>query len=241
MLAIFQKSVAEGPSELLSPRTPPKASRSGRWDAGSIVRKFKQANLTAVLIHFDEQNALACTSMRQRNGQELQFCSMNDVFCCFMGSLDNLPRLRQLYGLHKLSNHAQFVIEAYKTLRDRAPFPPDQVVAEMSGSFAFVIFDHSSNNIFVAGDCEGRIPLYWGKTVDDEVLAFSNDASILKAGCGTSFAPFPKGCYYSSKDGLHSYQHPTKLLKPLPHVDSQGQLCGATFRVDSQPDLAKLV
>eukprot|EP00270_Netrium_digitus_P001085 TRINITY_DN111_c0_g1_i1.p1 TRINITY_DN111_c0_g1~~TRINITY_DN111_c0_g1_i1.p1 ORF type:complete len:249 (+),score=23.61 TRINITY_DN111_c0_g1_i1:89-748(+) len=216
------------------------ASRIGRWDATSILKSFKEANASAILMQFDHQNALACATSKESFTDQLQFCSMDDIFCCFMGSLENLSRLRQLYGLHKSINDSQFVMEAYKTLRDRAPFPPDQVVAELHGAFAFVVFDHSFNRVFVAGDCEGKIPLYWGKTLDDDVLAFSNESAILKTGCGTSFAPFPPGCYYSSMDGLCSYRHPNKPLKPMQHVDSEGELCGSTFRVESQPDLANL-
>lgn len=42
-------------------------------------------------------------------------------------------------------------------------------------------------------DVDGKVPLYWGKCLDDGVLAFSDDAALLKAGTGSSFAPFPLG------------------------------------------------
>lgn len=47
------------------------------------------------------------------------------------------------------------------------------------------------------------------------------------------------GCYFTSQEGLQSFTHPTKTLKPVPHVDSEGQICGSTFRVDSQQDLSE--
>ena len=43
-------------------------------------------------------------------------------------------------------------------------------------------------------DADGSIPFFWG--VDSENhLVFSDDAGLLKTGCGNSYAPFPKGNY----------------------------------------------
>lgn len=43
-------------------------------------------------------------------------------------------------------------------------------------------------------DPHGKVPLYWGIAADGAV-AFSDDAKLLKQGCGKSFAPFPQGIY----------------------------------------------
>lgn len=48
---------------------------------------------------------------------------------------------------------------------------------------------------------------------------------------------FSSGFFFSSELGLKSFTHPKKTPKAIPHVDSQGQLCGSTFRVDSNQDL----
>lgn len=42
------------------------------------------------------------------------------------------------------------MIEAYKALRDRAPYPPNHVVGHLDGSFAFIVFDKSTSTLFVA-------------------------------------------------------------------------------------------
>ena len=71
----------------------------------------------------------------------------------FIGRLDNLSSLIRQYGLSgKATNEAMLVIEAYRTLRDRGPYPADQVVKDLSGSFAFVVFDSSTNvpSVFAA-------------------------------------------------------------------------------------------
>nr|DAD19441.1 TPA_asm: hypothetical protein HUJ06_020904 [Nelumbo nucifera] len=64
--------------------------------------------------------------------------------------LDNLGSLRQQYGLAKSANEVVLVIEAYKALRDRAPYPPSHVVGHLCGNFAFVLFDKSTSTLFVA-------------------------------------------------------------------------------------------
>lgn len=43
-----------------------------------------------------------------------------------------------------------FVIEAYRTLRDRGPYPADQVLKDMDGSFGFVLFDAKAGTVFAA-------------------------------------------------------------------------------------------
>lgn len=240
MLAIFQKSVGEAPKELLSPRITRSNSLSGRLDALEILRGFKQAHPGAVLMQFTEQHAIAYTHDHQQLLTPRQFAACDDIFCAFTGNLENLAQLRQRYGLDRHISEVNLIIEAYKTLRDRRPYPADQVIADLVGGFAFVLYDNKCKKVFVAHDAQGKVPLYWGKCLDDGVLAFSDDAQMLKAGTGSSFAPFPLGCFYSSDGGLRSFTHPDKPLKAMQHVDSEGELCGATFKVDSQHDLQQL-
>ncbi|KAM2885507.1 hypothetical protein COP2_012667 [Malus domestica] len=52
------------------------------------------------------------------------FAVKDEIFCLFEGALDNLESLRQQYGLAKSANEVILVIEAYKALRGRAPYPP---------------------------------------------------------------------------------------------------------------------
>ena len=90
------------------------------------------------------------------------FGAKDEIFCLFQGSLDNLGSLKQQYGLAKNANEVLLVIEAYKTLRDRAPYPANHVVAHLSGDFAFVVFDKSTSTLFVASvSCSFLIPFSW--------------------------------------------------------------------------------
>lgn len=78
------------------------------------------------------------------------FCGLNDIYCIFLGSLNNLWALNKQYGLSKGANEAMLVSEAYRTLRDRGPFPAHEVLKGLEGSFGFVIYDHKASNVFVA-------------------------------------------------------------------------------------------
>lgn len=78
---------------------------------------------------------------------------VDDMFCMFQGNLENWPQLRQQYGLSrsaKTANETSVVIEMYRSLRDRAPYPADQAVRALQGSFVFVLFDSTTRRIFAA-------------------------------------------------------------------------------------------
>lgn len=81
---------------------------------------------------------------------------MDDIFCIFVGTLENMFELRRHYGLSRQATEAVVLIEAYKTFRDRAPYPPDQVIKDLQGKFAFVLFDAISSNLFAA-----RVSAIW--------------------------------------------------------------------------------
>jgi asparagine synthetase B (glutamine-hydrolysing) len=75
---------------------------------------------------------------------------VDDIFCLFQGHIENVAVLKQQYGLNKTANEVIIVIEAYRTLRDRGPYPADQVVKGILGKFAFILYDSTSKATFVA-------------------------------------------------------------------------------------------
>ncbi|KHN08533.1 Stem-specific protein TSJT1 [Glycine soja] len=100
-----------------------------------------------------------------------------------MGSLANIAELRHHYGLARQATEAMIVIEAYKALRDRAPYPPDQVVKHLDGKFAFIIFDAKTYTLFKARDREGSVKFQWGMARDGSLVC-SDDPTIIREGCG---------------------------------------------------------
>lgn len=75
---------------------------------------------------------------------------VDDIFCLFQGHIENVAQLKQQYGLSKTANEVVIVLEAYRTLRDRGPYPADQVVRDIHGKFAFILYDSSAKTAFIA-------------------------------------------------------------------------------------------
>lgn len=159
----------------------------------------------------------------------------------FQGHIENIAALKQLYGLTKIANEVSIIVEAYRSLRDRGPNPPDHVLRTIKGRFAFIVYDNTSKSTFIAVDTDGDVPLYWGTDAEDNV-ALSGDIEVVKKACGKSFGPFPKGCFFTSSGGLRSFEHPLKELKAVLWDDGSGQSCGLTFVVaeDSKKETGKL-
>lgn len=230
MLAVIHKNVAKAPAELVAPDS---GGPDARCHGSEILADYKLSYPDAMAMHFDKDSFMAFSHSHQALLRPRTFSSVDDIYCMFVGILDNLPHLRQMYGLSKMINEVVLITEMYRVLRDRGPYSADQVMQDLSGSFAFVLYDSKTKTLLVASDLHGKVPFFWGIAADG-TTAFSDDAKLLKQACGKSFAPFPQGCYFSSAGGLCSYAHPKSPLKPMPRIDSQGQMCGSMFKVDSQ-------
>ncbi|CAI8593094.1 unnamed protein product [Vicia faba] len=231
MLAIFHKAFAHPPEELNSPASY-KGSKKPKLPEETLREFLSHHPHNTCSMSFGEASVLAYVrpdnpfSVHQR-----LFCGVDDIYCLFLGSLNNLSVLNKQYGLSKGTDEAMFVIEAYKTLRDRGPYPADQVVKELDGSFAFVVYDSKIGTVFAALGSDGGVKLYWGIAADGSVV-ISDDLDVVKEGCAKSFAPFPTGCMFHSEGGLMSFEHPMNKLKAMPRIDSEGVMCGANFKVD---------
>ncbi|XP_027360896.1 stem-specific protein TSJT1-like isoform X3 [Abrus precatorius] len=222
MLGIFSSAVVSPPEELVAAgsRTP-----SPKTTAGTLLKRFieNKGLDSAVSLQVGEHVRLAYTHHNESPWHPRSFAAKDEIFCLFEGALDNLGSLRQQYGLAKSANEVILMIEAYKALRDRAPYPPNHVVGHLSGAFAFIVFDKSTSTLFVASDQNGKIPLYWGITADGYV-AFADDADLLK------------GCFYStSVGGLRCYENPKNKITAVPADDEE--IWGATFKVEGAPSV----
>jgi hypothetical protein len=179
MLGVFSSSIVSPPDELVAAgnRTP-----SPKVTAAKLVGRFLEANPSAVSVQVGDDVQLAYTHHNESVLRPRSFAVKDEIFCLFKGALDNLGSLKQQYGLAKSANEVLLVIEAYKALRDRAPYPPSHVVGHLDGNFAFIVFDKSTSTLFVAADQQAKVPLYWGITADG-CLAFADDADLLKGAC----------------------------------------------------------
>lgn len=233
MLGVFSSSIVSPPQELVAAgsRTP-----SPKVTADRLVARFVEANSSAVSMQIGDDVQLAYTHNNQSPLSPRSFAVKDEIFCLFGGALDNLGSLKQQYGLAKSANEVLLVIEAYKALRDRAPYPPSHVVGHLEGKFAFIVYDKSTSTLFVATDQYGKVPLYWGITADGYV-AFADDADLLKGACGKSLASFPQGCFFSTADGeIRSYENPKNKVTAVPAKEEE--IWGAKYMVEGSSILA---
>ncbi|XP_023006443.1 stem-specific protein TSJT1-like isoform X1 [Cucurbita maxima] len=227
MLGVFSSSIISPPDELVAAgcRTP-----SPKISSTALTKRFADSNTAAVSLQIGDHVHLAFTHHNESPLRPRSLAVKEEIFCLFEGALDNLGSLRNQYGLPKSTNEVILVIEAYKALRDRAPYPVDHVVGHFSGSFAFILFDNSTSTLFVASDQFGKVPLYWGITADGYV-AFADDAGLLKGACGKSLASFPQGCFYSTAVGeLRCYENPKNKITAEPAPEEE--IWGAKFKVE---------
>ncbi|KAK9684850.1 hypothetical protein RND81_10G236800 [Saponaria officinalis] len=227
MLAVFKKEVGKWPKELKN------GESCMNLKDELLIQNFSANHNDAVTFNLGGSGFMAFSSHLQNPLLPRLFAVVDDIFCLFQGHIENIAPLKQLYGLTKSANEESIIIEAYRSLRDRGTSPTDHALRNIQGKFAFIIYDASLRTTFFSVDADGSVPLYWGTTSEDH-LVLTDDVEAVKKACGRSFAPFPKGCFFTSSDGLKSYENPRRELKAVPWVDSSGQACGATFTIATE-------
>lgn len=232
MLAIFNKSLVNPPQELDSPAS--LSSPRKPKVPEEILEEFVSANPSDTFsVNFPVGAAFAYRRTGQADPVECQrsFCGTNDIYCIFLGRLDNLSSLNRQYGLTK-GDEGMLIIEAYRTLRDRGPYPAHEVLQDLEGEFGFVIFDTKTRHVFFSLGANEELSLFWGIAADGSVV-ISDNMQIVKGSCAKSYAQFPAGSMFHSERGLKSFEHPKKKMKAIPRIDSEGAMCGADFNVDA--------
>lgn len=227
MLAVFAKAIGKPPEEL---RLPAIGSNNSKTPE-EIVDKFQSSWLDSTVYNLPHGNFMALSHVDESPIHPRSVVVLNDIFCIFMGALANIAELRHHYGLPRQATEAMIVVEAYKVLRDRAPYPPDQVVKHLEGKFAFIIFDAKTNTLFIARDREGSVEFQWGMAKDGSLVCSDNPTIIIE-GCGQARAAFPPGCIFMNGSGLISFDHPLHKVRAVAHEDDSGNILSVYFQVD---------
>ncbi|KAL4290057.1 hypothetical protein GQ457_14G009990 [Hibiscus cannabinus] len=232
MLTIFNNELMNPPKELHSPASLSSSNKPKLPQ--QIINQFLASNpANAFSIGFGSSACFAYAPPENRySGYQRLFCGVDEIHCIFLGGLNNLCSLLRQYGLSKGNNEAMFIIEAYRTLRDRGPYPAHQVLKDLEGSYGFVVYDSKAGSVFAALGSDERVKLHWGVAADGSVVV-SDDLKLIKESCAKSFAPFPAGCMFHSEQGLMSFEHPRSKMKAMPRIDSEGVMCGADFKADA--------
>ncbi|XP_047973061.1 stem-specific protein TSJT1-like [Salvia hispanica] len=211
MLAVFEKSVSKPPKELSLP-----VGGGNRSD--EIIEIFRSWRSDSTFYHLSSDNFLALSHQGENPAIPRSVVVIDDIFCMFSGALHNTCEMRRHYGLSRQATEAMIIVEAYKVLRDRAPYPPDQVVKELQGKFAFILFDSKAPTLFLARDRDGSVQLYWGTAGDGSVVC-SDDPNVISAACDKHYTPFPPGCIFINRSGLMSFDHPLNKVRGFMRED----------------------
>ncbi|KAL4191718.1 hypothetical protein AMTRI_Chr07g81980 [Amborella trichopoda] len=225
MLAVFEESIGKAPEELRVPAIWPEKSKN----RPEIEEMF--SNLWPDSIFYSHLGGQFMAFLRRERPELRSIVVKEDVFCVFMGSLDNLCDIRRHYGLSRHIYEALLVVELYSVYQERAPYPIDQVVGDLVGKFAFILFDTKKGTLFVARDRGGAANLNWG-VCKDQSLVFSDQSDTILKVCENSWAPFPAGFMFWNQSGLQSFIHPLHKVRAIPRVDPHDNKCGALFQVD---------
>ncbi|XP_028086057.1 stem-specific protein TSJT1-like [Camellia sinensis] len=222
MLAGFEKSTGKPPEELSLPWKGMPDLKTGE----ETVEIFRSWRPHSMLFNLPNGNSMALSHEDECPLHPRSIVVVDDVYCIFLGMLlENTCDLRSHYGLSRQVTEAMVVVEAYKVLRDRTPYPPDQVVRDLQGKFAFVLFDARANTLFIARDRDGCIPLQW-RMARDGSLVCSDDPNVIAEACGNCCTFFPPGCIYMSGD------HPLNKIRAITWEDDEGNISSVLFQVD---------
>ncbi|KAG6509106.1 hypothetical protein ZIOFF_034497 [Zingiber officinale] len=152
MLAVFRKTFARRPTELVSPD--PGLQQRCAKSREKILRHFQAAHpAVSFCTTFAGGATLASIGphaprpsfLHRRFPKREILTSYDNVYCVFVGSIQNLTSLVRQYGLSsKPADEALLVIELYRTLRDRGSYQAWFVGTVASRSSIFLKRRHRS-------------------------------------------------------------------------------------------------
>lgn len=164
-------------------------------------------------------------------------------------------------------NDAHWLLDFYDSFRSSSEDDVLERALEclsmVKGSFAFVIYDELQHRVLAARDAQGAQPLYWGATEDGQLLFGSRLEDL--GDCNPTAVAFTPGVLFSSERHTVCFSPgdkgwviaeddwPGRLLafvrsdpehwrgvKVIPRITSKGEVCGAVYKVASQPDVQQM-
>lgn len=140
------------------------------------------------------------------SGQQPLFSSDKKLVLAVNGEIYNHKMIRRRFEgkYHFLTgSDCEVILALYREWRDaigdNIPQEAPTFLEELSGIFAFALYDAERNEFFVARDPIGVIPLYIGHDADGKVYTAS-ELKALEGQCD-EYEPFLPGHYYWSRRG----------------------------------------
>ncbi|KZV37145.1 hypothetical protein F511_15065 [Dorcoceras hygrometricum] len=170
-----------------------------------IAETFRSWKSDATLFNLSNGNFLALSHEHENPVQPRSIVVIDEISCLFCGALSNTCDLRRHYGLSRQATEAMVILEAYKVLRDRAPYSADQ-------------------------DGDGFAQFHWGTALDGSLVC-TDDPNVVSVACGNCYTPFPPGIPQVDSDGninaVTFQEDQFSRLRSIPRIGSASNWPGA--------------
>ncbi|KAI8468857.1 MAG: aluminum induced protein-domain-containing protein [Monoraphidium minutum] len=280
MLAVFDRETAKAPSGLTtwntdtshrahSPKEDERVEESCRHQLERAYSASKPASRKLELLGHGNGFTFEASPY-------CSYANEGGVHILFAGEVGAWPGVNAVNAAHDAfmrgvpppeANDAHWLLDFYRSFFTGGAVEEDadkralESLAQVQGSFAFVIFDELQHRVFAARDGEGAQPLYWGATGEGQLLIGSHLDDMEE--CNPTATHFPAGTLFASErhtvafspgdrgwvisegdwpgrlfsflrdsDGTH-----WRGVKAIPRVTSKGYLCGAVYKVASAQQL----
>eukprot|EP00899_Mesostigma_viride_P020506 jgi/Mesvir1/28457/Mv15880-RA.1 len=234
---------------------------SARMHVHCMSSSVKQAGLEHPIVDLElkshggaafalDKKVLSCTYEYPGDGQK--------VSVYVMGAVTNIDEMVELYALGaegatepppvRVSDTAELLMALYLNGFSDSDadmsLQPATCLDALQGDFAFMLYDAARSYVLAARSAQHPQPFFWGTALSDGAMLFSTSESALEE-CGPHAAgtfEFPQGCLFESTEAddfgaLKCFKLHGVALKTMQRINSQGQLCGAMYKVPSSCDM----
>jgi asparagine synthase (glutamine-hydrolysing) len=142
---------------------------------------------------------------------------MNDLSLICNGEIYNCNSLKEQFGFITTSNSdCEVILHLYKHFNGKV----EDFIDLLDAEFAFIIYDHSKNEIVVARDPFGVRPLFFGIDIIGEFF-FASELKGINELCNGTIVQFPQGTYMkiSYKDSRYHINRFTKWFSTDFQID----------------------
>ena len=143
------------------------------------------------------------------SGQQPLYSPDGKVALAVNGEIYNHRDIRQQFAgryAFRTGSDCEVILALYQQWRAQAADDPTPLFEQLSGIFAFALYDEEHDEYLIGRDPIGVIPLYIGKDADGKVYVAS-ELKALEGQCD-SYEPFLPGHYYWSREQkLHKWYH----------------------------------
>ena len=136
------------------------------------------------------------------SGQQPLYSPNGDLALAVNGEIYNHRDIRQRFAgkyQFQTGSDCEVILALYEEWSEAGGQDPTALFEELSGIFAFALYDAQRNEFLIGRDPIGVIPLYIGKDADGKVYVAS-ELKALEGQC-EEYEPFLPGHYYWSREG----------------------------------------